>query len=1672
MGKTRGRACGRVLARMAMCGLSAAWPLMIGGASRGASWRDAGLLLKVIVVAALVPVAAHAQGVTVSHSGTPSYSHKITVPPGIAGMAPNLAISYSASGTNGPVGYGWGLSGTSVITRCHATLAIDGPQRKGVANAPDDKLCLDGQRLIQTDANGSVLAFPQSSDSLGGDGLVHEYRTEKDSFARIRAYGKAGGLAANGPAYFKVWTKDGRIHEYGTNTNATAGATITPVDKPVVVAWAVSRISDRRGNYIDFQYDQRDVSWGTPGPTGREWNLIEVRYTGTASQAPSSKVVFVYEDRPSAAPAGAAHDRAEVYVLGSKHASVRRLAKVQTFINITNSPVKVRTTKLSYVNGTRTNRSLLQSITECVGASDDVCLPSNRFEYEPGANEQYQANTAFANSQLASLAMHSVPDKYGPGEVTVPKVGVLTGDFNGDGRTDLLRWGDNPAENSLWTSNGDGTFQRVTAFNITEGLMRGDPDPCYQARAADFNGDGLADIFRFRKPSGRTTNGGTTSCSGVTTVFMNNGDGTFAAKPLQGVAPYEQLSLPTKAKSVDLPTWEEDLFGWTRGETYYILDTNGDGRLDIITAVLPSQTAVPDGQEPDNPCASVVCTRVFLGDGQGAFNEVANVNVAYRTLYSAPVGPTNWHVVDADGDGLPELSGVGAFGYYHDGPHTFRSRGDGNLDEVPGSAACSKMLDFNGDGRNDCIRTTASAAIPQAVAQLFLSDGAAKLTYIPSNFPYPLSEVVEVNDYQTGEKRVASDAIAGDFDGDGRGDLLYWNTDPSRNTIFLSNGDGTFRESTSFNLKAPENLLQDARSTAALVVGDFTGRGQVEILRLRAAPTTGAGTSNQLYTKSGASVPADRLAAIVSSTGARTSFTWVPLASSASGSLGARYRSDRGTSNAAVYPDFDAVSTAHVVATSVEDSGVGASVRATEYAYYGLKVNHEGRGSLGFREVRRQGQGPDGSTLTEVSRVAQRFPYTGMNSSSEVWLGGLGQSNPSIIRRSESVLCDTTAAAGAEAAATTGTPCPSTSKLRRPYTYKSTEQSWELGAPPPADAVISVVTTSTLNRTGDPTRIVASSTGKVGGADRTYTKTTDHIYKPDATSGDDWHLGRVEKTTLRHAVPNLLGALAASAGSSRYATSITVIGSQISVTSNTASALSAVKGAAPAQGTVIFANTGDTPATLTLSGLSAPFSLSPSSCNVEAGSACTVTVLMSTTGSIGSQGSRTLTATGGNNGPVTAAVSGTLLGSVIAVTTNGAGSLSALKGAAAATGAVTFTNSGNQAATLTLSGLSAPYSVSPSSCTVAAGGGTCTVTVSMATSGSIGAQGAQTITAAGGTTGNAMASIAGTVTGSIATLVSGNLSFGTATLDTTAPTRTLTLRNDGNVNMTLSGLSGLSTPLSTTGNTCSNVAPGASCAITVTLSTSSNGSWSQTATTAGATQNASTGASAAVSGSIASFIGESGTALDLGSVGQSGTAPTRSWAFRNDGNAYLTLSLSALNSPFSATNYCGGSVAPGNTCSIVVQMGTGTVGTFSQGGIAVSGAARGSRSDFSVSGSVIPSNTTVSASPTSLSWSSVAKGSTTTRTLTLTNTGSVTATGLNYAVSYTTTSSIGDHYLSGGTCPGSGGSLAAGASCTVIVAFAANCSGGTRNGTLNVTGNFSALAVPLNASVTSSGTCE
>jgi hypothetical protein len=1580
----------------------------------------------------------------VGQDGQPGYQHPIAVPPGIAGMVPTIALAYGGDG-NGPVGHGWSLTGVSSIARCGANLATDGRLR-GVDNTAADKLCLDGQRLIQTDATGVPAAFPQTNDSAGGGGLLREFRTERDSFARIRAYGSGSGA----PAYFKVWTKDGRVYEYGNNSNSTADAAVTAQGTGVITTWLVSRVSDLRGNYIDYQYQQRDgLAWGSGTVAGtpimgHDWSLREIRYTGTPTQAPGNKVVFSYDDLPALAPAGKPHARREAYVAGSKLLNVQRLTQVQSFVNADGSPLKVNTLRLGYDSGAVTNRSRLRTITECAGAAESPCLPPVKFDYAPDASEAYQRSTTFSSGELATLTMQSTVA--GLNMALFSNYGVITADFDGDGKTDLIRWSDNPAENRLYLSNGDGSFRRMTGFNLTgadNALFHS--TGCFNTRVVDFNGDGLPDLLRYRDGYETNTINITTACPAYATeLYLNKGDGTFERKPITGVTLAEKASRDSYLTSHGEI---QDGFGWTFGSTFYLLDIDGDGLIDLVTAIVPNQGVQLN---PSNDaCATVVCTHVYKGDGQGGFAE-RPTNVTYKNLYSTPEGPYALgqpsHLFDLDNDGNLDLASAGMLGAGTNlvpPTRAWRSLGDFNFEPIPGAGeGCTRPIDFNGDGRADCVVTASGV-------NLYLSSGATGLLKAAN---YNLG-----NPYLSAPPRgihgeMSADMQIVDVNRDGRDDILWWSNDPTQNKLYLSNGDGTFTPSGYFNLATASDLLQHSDSSAAFVTGDFTGRGDVEILRLRASATPGDATANQLYVKAGTSLPPDLLTSVTSPDGLKTTLTWVSLGSSASGALGNRYASDRGdAANAAVYPLFDAVQPGYVVATVDRDSGVGSGKVFEEFSYRGFKAAHDGRGPRGFREVRSQRPAADGGSLSQSTQIVLSHPYIGLPARTQSWRGTLDLASPVLLASEANIYCDASASTTAEAAATVAAPClvPATVRLQRPYQFQSSKTARELNG----DALPSTTVTTRYNENGDPKEVVAVTTGTAAGnVAQSITATTKHDYALNNIANDNWVLGGVQRSTQDRVVPNSLAAIGASAGTAPNAAAtrgtapaaalsvpafaITQIGqtssgtatlsntggvainmkvptaaavssasgsefsfagttcgatlaanasctvsvtftpaatgartgglnintelglksavlsgtgqapsgslsavdfgsvavgsaptltstltntgvgplsvtvptaasvsgadfgfvsttcggslpvggsctvtvrfqptanavrngglsintgagalsaalsgtglqSVIAVTGNGAASLTAQKGGAAGGGTVTFTNSGNQAATLTMSGLSAPYSVSPASCVAPAGGSCAVTVSMTAAGAIGAQGGQTLTATGGTTGAVSASVAGTLYGSAISVTGNGATSLSATKGGSAASGTVSFTNSGNQAVTLAMSGLSGAYSVAPGSCTVDPGG-TCTVTVSMSTGNGIGAQGAQTLVATGGTLGVASATVSGTVTGSTATFISGSLAYGTVNQNSTAPVNLISFRNDGNVPMTLTGLSGLPAVLSIIAGNCSNVTPGQSCWMNVQLATGALTNFSQAVSTVGATVNASTTASGTV----------------------------------------------------------------------------------------------------------------------------------------------------------------------------------------------------------------------------------
>ncbi len=80
-------------------------------------------LLQALAGAAHADAVGATQGAfAVDEQGTATYSIPLQVPPGTAGMQPELSLSYSSRSGNGLLGVGWSLGGLSTIHRCAATI--------------------------------------------------------------------------------------------------------------------------------------------------------------------------------------------------------------------------------------------------------------------------------------------------------------------------------------------------------------------------------------------------------------------------------------------------------------------------------------------------------------------------------------------------------------------------------------------------------------------------------------------------------------------------------------------------------------------------------------------------------------------------------------------------------------------------------------------------------------------------------------------------------------------------------------------------------------------------------------------------------------------------------------------------------------------------------------------------------------------------------------------------------------------------------------------------------------------------------------------------------------------------------------------------------------------------------------------------------------------------------------------------------------------------------------------------------------------------------------------------------------------------------------------------------------------------------------------------------------
>jgi RHS repeat-associated protein len=201
---------------------------------------------------------------SVSLTGGATYTLPIKVPPGINGVVPTIAINYNSQGGNGLAGYGWNVSGISVISRIPSTKFHDS-NIDPVDFDNLDRFALDGQRLIL------------KSGTYGGSGSVYE--TENFSNLKIVSNGVSGYGTAYGPLSFTVTYPDGSIATYGNSSDSRSRTD-----------FAITNWKNPQGVIVEYVYTTADNSL----------SISSIRYGHRTGFTAVNTINFVYKPRKRA----------------------------------------------------------------------------------------------------------------------------------------------------------------------------------------------------------------------------------------------------------------------------------------------------------------------------------------------------------------------------------------------------------------------------------------------------------------------------------------------------------------------------------------------------------------------------------------------------------------------------------------------------------------------------------------------------------------------------------------------------------------------------------------------------------------------------------------------------------------------------------------------------------------------------------------------------------------------------------------------------------------------------------------------------------------------------------------------------------------------------------------------------------------------------------------------------------------------------------------------------------------------------------------------------------------------------------------------------------------------------------------------------------------------------
>ena len=400
----------------------------------------------------------------------------------------------------------------------------------------------------------------------------------------------------------------------------------------------------------------------------------------------------------------------------------------------------------------------------------------------PNANAPPQL-AVFLNQGATAPGMFSSPTLYAaPSGAT----GLSAGDFNGDGKQDLVTTiytiGAPGTAFSIFHGNGDGTLNGATTQSVA---------PFYGFTAGDFNGDGITDVAFLLAP---TPNILSTSVQ----ILLGSNSGTF----IQGAV------LPVPA---NLPPQQSP-----QGIVAVALTNDGDLDLLVTTNVL--NVFHGDGKGGFTPSGAYAVSGAYLfadvngdgnqdlivgGSGSEAFIFLGNGG---STFQAPPGTPVTGPVADVNNDGIADMVFLPAQGGNYFG--TALGRGDGSFailnqtTPVPPAQTGYLLMtgDFNGDGKTDALAIQPGSVGHNALT--CVAPDAQLLSYLGSGDGRFQAKGTALALGVSG----AGAGATGDFNSDGNLDvILPYNCHPTGLLFLPGHGDGTFGSPIDLNVQGSNN---------------------------------------------------------------------------------------------------------------------------------------------------------------------------------------------------------------------------------------------------------------------------------------------------------------------------------------------------------------------------------------------------------------------------------------------------------------------------------------------------------------------------------------------------------------------------------------------------------------------------------------------------------------------------------------------------------------------------------------------------------------------------------------------------------------------------------------------------------------------------------------------------